>query len=57
MDSSDQIKQEIYKCFPENKHKVLRDFFVEHPVCWTDIQRKIHAFRKHDNEDCVFIPL
>lgn len=51
MDSSDQIKQEIYKCFPENKHKVLRDFFVEHPVCWTDIQRKIHAFRKHDNEE------
>jgi hypothetical protein len=46
----DELKWEIQRCFPENKHKVIREFFIEHPVCWSDIQRKIHALKKYDNE-------
>ncbi len=46
----EQLKWEIRRCFPKNEHKIIRDFFIDHPVCWTDMQRKIHAFKKYDNE-------
>lgn len=49
--SLEQLRLEIAKCFPENKHKVIREFFIKHPVCWTDIQRKIYAIKQYDNED------
>lgn len=50
MTTTEQIRLEINKCFPLNKHKVIREFFMTHPVCWTDIQRKIHALKKYNNE-------
>ncbi len=48
MTTKEGIKWEILKCFPDHNHKVIRDFFIAHPVCWTDIQRKIFAIRKYD---------
>lgn len=49
IDTPEEIKWELNKCFPLNPQKVIRDFFMEHPVCWTDMQRKIHAFSEYDN--------
>ena len=45
----EQVKIEIHRCFPENKHKVIREFFTAHPVCWTDLLRKIFALKKYNN--------
>ena len=52
--TSDQLKIEVQKCFPENKHKVIREFFISHPVCWTDMLRKIFALKKYDNEKKIW---
>lgn len=47
----EKLKWEVWEYFPGPKNKVLRDFFVKHPVCWTDLQRKIHAIKKYDNRE------
>lgn len=49
------MERKLTEVFPENKHKVLRDFFLDHPVCWIDLLRKLHKYRKNDREDEWYI--
>ncbi|NRH20740.1 hypothetical protein HOO68_01705 [Candidatus Gracilibacteria bacterium] len=36
-------------------HKILREFFHNHPVCWIDLLRKLHKYRKNDREEGWYI--
>lgn len=46
--SIEELKAEILKYFPENRQKVIRNFFGEHPVCWHDLKRKLYAITTFD---------
>lgn len=48
--SIDELKAEIQKYFPENRHKVIRIFFETHPVCWHDLKRKLYAITTFDEK-------
>ena len=49
------IEHKLLEIFPDNKHKVLREFFMDHPVCWSDLLRKRHKYRKNDRDDEWYI--
>ena len=45
----DELKAEILKFFPDNKHQIIREFFLKHPVCWHDLKRKLYAITTYDD--------
>lgn len=45
----DELKAEILKFFPDNKHQIIREFFYKHPVCWHDLKRKLYAITTYDD--------
>lgn len=50
IDSKEALRVILQSLFPGNPHRVLRDFFIKHPICWTDLLRKLHKYRKNERE-------
>ncbi len=51
LEDENALEQTLLNIFPENKHKVLREFFLQHPVCWIDLLRKLHKYKIKDLAD------
>lgn len=50
-EDTSHVEQKLTEIFPGKKNEVLRDFFKSHPVCWIDLLRKLHKYRKNNSED------
>ncbi len=55
IDSVSELQLKLREVFPH--HKILQEFFYNHPVCWFDLLRKLHKYRINSNEgNGWFIP-
>lgn len=55
IDSKATLGVKLHELFPDNRQKVIRDFFINHPVSWTDLLRKLHKYRQNNRESGWYI--
>lgn len=55
IDTPTALQDALKSFFKGGKNKVLRDFFLSHPIRWIDLLRKIHKSRKNNNERWWYI--
>jgi hypothetical protein len=45
----------LLRFFPAHNDKTIRDFFINHPIRWFDLIRKLSKYRKNDSERGWFL--